>query len=903
MINISKPFGAVHAEQYFDNHFSVDEYHSEGQKITGHWIGTGAVELGLGGDVDREKYSQLLQGIDPSSGQVIVAAAHYNKTRRAAWDAVWGAPKSVSVQALVGGDNRLIAAHSRAVNRAMAEVEQYALARKRGGREYVVSANVVGARFDHIAARQAEETRLPDPHLHTHVVMINMTKRPDGEWRSLDPKEVFNAQRLGSAIYRSELAREVQNLGYRIDRNAHDGSWELQGYTREQVEAFSQRQQQISKKMAELGVNGSRNAHEVALSTRQNKQEYDEAALKADWQRRADEYGIETARYLNQAYARAGISIESGILVREALQFAKAHLTNREAVVDKRDIEVAALEYGMGNIELDGLRRAMAIEQDAKQLIRVPGIDHRHPQGSFTTPEMLALETDNLRMMRAGQNQAQPIAAWRVVENFGTRKGLSDEQIDAGALMLTSKNWITAIDALAGTGKTTTVGAIRELAEEHGYTVRSFGPTTRSVQELQDAGLSGARTIASLLHAQLPTRAGPEVWFVDEHSMMDSLTANRLLKAAIALGVERIILVGDTGQHQAIQAGNPVKQFIDAEMTVARLETIRRQQSPELRAAVKAARYTPAQAFDLLDQQGRITEIANRYDRYAAIAAEYLKGREMNQQTLVVSPGNDERRDINATIRKLLVERGQVEHSGRLQDILIDRKFTPAQIRSANSYQEGDVILTRGTREQQKQGLGKNCYAVVEAVDRRGNSLIVSTQDRRHIEIFPAKWNKANAEEADTEVFTKEQRTLAAGDSIQFRRPDKKHGIANGQFGTIVALSNSAARFRLEGKKPREITLPFAQIKHLDYGYCSTTYSAEGATVEKCIMQAESTRSERLLNRMGWYVGVSRPKLDLRILTDNAEALKRAVTRDPRKEIALDAVQQARQSINTGMRI
>ena len=153
------------------------------------------------------------------------------------------------------------------------------------------------------------------------------------------------------------------------------------------------------------------------------------------------------------------------------------------------------------------------------------------------------------------------------------------------------------------------------------------------------------------------------------------------------------------------------------------------------------------------------------------------------------------------------------------------------------------------------------------------------------------------------EVFTKEHRTLAAGDCIQFRRPDKKHGIANGQFGTIVALSNSAARFRLEGKKPRDITLPFAQMKHLDYGYCSTTYSAEGATVEKCIMQAESTRSERLLNRMGWYVGVSRPKLDLRILTDNAEALKRAVTRDPQKEIALDAVQQPRQSINTGMRI
>jgi ATP-dependent exoDNAse (exonuclease V) alpha subunit len=378
--------------------------------------------------------------------------------------------------------------------------------------------------------------------------------------------------------------------------------------------------------------------------------------------------------------------------------------------------------------------------------------------------------------------------------------------------------------------------------------------------------------------------------------MMDSLTANRLLKAAIELGVERIILVGDTGQHQAIQAGNPVKQFIDAEMTVARLETIRRQIPPELRAAVKAARYTPAQAFDLLDEQGRITEIPETNDRYAAIAAEYLKGREMNQQTLAVSPGNDERRDINATVRQLLVERGHVERGGHNQEILIDRKFTPAQIRSANSYQEGDVILSRGTREQQRQGLTKNSYAIVEAVDRRGNSLIVTTQDRRHIEIFPAKWDKA-----DLEVFTKEYRTLAAGDCIQFRRPDKKHGIANGQFASIVELNAQGARFHIDGKKPRDITLPFSQMKHLDYGYCSTTFSAQGATVQECIMHADSTRGERLLNRAGLYVGSSRPKLDLRIITDDAEALRRAVVRDPQKSIALEAInpptQQQRMSI------
>src|SRR5689334_7803426 len=99
---------------------------------------------------------------------------------------------------------------------------------------------------------------------------------------------------------------------------------------------------------------------------------------------------------------------------------------------------------------------------------------------------MLALEQQNLAMMRAVQGQARAIAIETVVRNWAIRTRLSAEQIDAAALMLSSTNWITAIDALAGTGKTTTVGAIRELAEAQGYTVRAFGPTTGSVQQLKD---------------------------------------------------------------------------------------------------------------------------------------------------------------------------------------------------------------------------------------------------------------------------------------------------------------------------------------------------------------------------------------------------------------------------------
>jgi conjugative relaxase-like TrwC/TraI family protein len=901
MMSLKKgSLNASQAETYYEEKYTQDDYYSEQQRVTGRWMGKGAAELGLAGDVSREDFSALLQGFHPRSGAVLVPKASGYDHHAAGWDGVFNAPKSVSTQALVGEDHRLLEGHKLAVERALVGVEKYAMARQRGGRELVNTENVTAAAFTHVAARPVRDAgHGPDPHLHTHVVFLNITKRPDGEIRALSPVEIYRCQRLASAIYRSELSQYVQGLGYGIHVNRSDGRWELEGYTREQVMAFSTRRQQIENKMAALSVTGAKAAQIVALETRASKEQYDETQLKAEWQQRAAEYGIDTRQLFWQALGRQGTPTNNAADARDAVEFARVHTTNREAVVSRRDLEVSALQHGMGRTDPRAVRQQIQTEHNAGQLI--PTATREHPQGSFTTPEMLALEADNLRIMRAGQGQAKAIAAQFVVENFGKRKGLSDEQINAATMMLTAKNWMTAIDALAGTGKTTTVGAIRELAEEQGYTVRSFGPTTKSVQELQNAGLSGARTIASLLASELPAPTGPEVWFVDEHSMMDSLTGNRLLNAAIALGVEHIILVGDTGQHQAIQAGNPVKQFIDAEMTVARLETIRRQIPPELRAAVKAARYTPAQAFDLLDEQGRITEIPNVDDRYAAIAAEYLKGHEMNQQTLAVSPGNDERRDINATIRKLLVERGHIDRAGCTQEVLVDHKFTPAQIRSANSYQEGDVLLARGTREQQKQGLAKNSYAVVEAVDRRGNSLVLRTAASTLLEVFPARWEKT-----DAEVFTSEQRTLAVGDRVQFRRPDHRHDIANGQFATIVKVDTQGARFHVEGKTPREISLPFAQMKHLDYGYCSTTFSAQGGTVEKCIMHADSMRSERLLNRAGLYVGSSRPKLDLRVFTDDAEALRRAVVRDPQKSIALEAVnQQLRQSQtqSTGIRI
>ena len=354
---------AAQAETYYEEKYSHDDYYSEKQRVVGQWFGRGAEELGLSGEVATEDFRAVLRGLRPASGEVLVHKANGYDDRRAGWDATFNAPKSVSIQGLVGDDHRLIEAHRKAVSRALGELEYYALSRRRGGSEWVVTGNIVAARFDHIAARPASGVKDgygPDPHLHTHVVIANMTRRPDGQWRGLDPVEIYRAQSFATAVYRSELAREVQQLGYEIRIAGRDGRWELDGYSREQVMAFSRRRQDIEQTLAREGLAGAEAAQNIAHRTRLSKDHRDEESLKAEWRSRALQYGIEVERHLSQSRERGPIQFRHPEKAGEAIRQSIDENSEREAVIDRRALEAKALQHAMGSVELHQIRTLRA---------------------------------------------------------------------------------------------------------------------------------------------------------------------------------------------------------------------------------------------------------------------------------------------------------------------------------------------------------------------------------------------------------------------------------------------------------------------------------------------------------------------------------------------------------------
>jgi conjugative relaxase-like TrwC/TraI family protein len=894
MVSVSDDLTIENAGSYYKAHYSAaaEYYAPTGASAIGQAVGRGAEALGLAGPVTAEQFEALLRGIDPNSGAVLrIGPSRPDATQRAGFDLTFSPPKSISVQALVAADTRLIEAARNAALRALQETERCALARQRGGSEWVQTSNICAVVFEHYDARESiKGEHGPMPQLHHHSFVANLTQRPDGQWRGLDAEQIYKARGFADAVYMAELARNVQQLGYHITRGPK-GSFELGGYTREQIEAFSERCQDIERLKAERGITNARAAREIIVETRKAKRQHDREALKVEREALAAQHGI-NLNHRPTTPARS-LAIASVTQAERSLQFALAHATNRHAVPDYREIVATALRNGVGATDLDHLTASIEKQRSSRQLIAAEK-SHLHPLGSFTTAEMVRLERENLALVRDRINLGQPIAGIPVrsaldgsISTIGTQpvrawtaasKLLSD-QADAALLTLTTPKWASAIEGLAGTTKTTTVGAVKEFAETQRWTVRGFGTTSGSVNALSEAGIE-SRTIAKALAVPLPPKSGSELWIVDESSLLATRPVNSLLKLAHQRGIERIVFVGDQKQHLAIEAGSPVRQFLADNLAVARLTTIRRQQDPELRQAVAlAASERIREAIDLLTEQNRVTAIPDPAKRYERIAADYLQAHEAGQRCLVVSPANDERKAINHAIRSTLVVHHYVGSIGFEHQILIRRDLTPAQLQDARSYCEGDVLYFR--RGSKRQQIPKGAYLTVSQVSDQ--TLTLTGENGRCLEFDPGTLRA-------TQAYSTESRTIAVGDRLQWREPDNQRRIANAEYATITKLGQHQIEVHLD--KGRKLSIPLAEARKVDLGYASTSHAAQGATVDRVIVNIDSSRSAQLVNDRMCYVAISRARLDARIYTDDQERIRRAVARTQEEQLALDVVQK-----------
>ena len=276
--------------------------------------------------------------------------------------------------------------------------------------------------------------------------------------------------------------------------------------------------------------------------------------------------------------------------------------------------------------------------------------------------------------------------------------------------ILDSRDQITGLQGAAGVGKTTSLAAIRAAAEKEGYAVEGFAPTSRAAYQLEEAGIKSSTLQHHLAQGEHIDDGQKRLYFVDESSLASTKQVHEFFKRI--LQNERVVLVGDTRQHQAVDAGRPFEQLQEAGMRTARLDEIVRQKDPALKATVEQlACGHVREAITGLNEQGRVHQIGNHDDRVQAIAQRYV---EHPEGTLVISPDNKSRMELNRVIHAELQERGVVSPEERFVTVLTQRQDMTGVDRAwAAQYEPGDVV--RYTKGSRSMGIRPGAYAKVQA--------------------------------------------------------------------------------------------------------------------------------------------------------------------------------------------
>ena len=349
--------------------------------------------------------------------------------------------------------------------------------------------------------------------------------------------------------------------------------------------------------------------------------------------------------------------------------------------------------------------------------------------------------------------------------------------------------------------------------------------------------------------------------------------------------VDRVLVIGDTRQHQGVDAGRPFQQMQEAGMRSSKLDTIMRQKDPELRRAVEhlAANKTE-KGIALLAGQGRVTELASASERIAAIARDYAARPE---NTIIISPDNKGRQQINEAVRGGLLKNGTLADDARQFLTLSHRSDMTGPDRTwAAMYKPGDVVqYERGSKAA---GIERGSFVVVRSTDAASNQVRVELGDGSHATYDPRRVYGVN-------VFRETSREFATGDRLQFSALNKELGISNRDMGTITKMEPDRLTVLMDGKEKRSISFDPREFRQYDHGYAVTSHSAQGLTTGRVIANIDTDSSRSLINTRLAYVAISRASEDARIYTNNAETLGQRLATDVTKTVAVDFTTQVQQ--------
>ena len=706
----------------------LGDYYSGRGEMAGRWVGTAASGLGLGDDpVTASELRAVLAGLTPGTGLTPNGdQLRTFKGRVPGFDLTFAAPKSVSILYALGDAlvvTHVVEAHDRAVDAAVAWLEREACFVRRGsnnratansassefGTRRLPGAGFVAAAFRHRTSRAG------DPHLHTHVLVSNLTRGPDRKWSALDAQGLYRSKHAAGAVFRSVLEHELtERLGVGW-RPGPAGIGEVAGIPAGVIRTFSKRRAEIEARMEADGTSGAAAAAEAMLATRTSKEDVDPETLRERWATEAADVGFDTASL--DGLLADGVADPGDRLVVDGVDWAGQHLEFDDTaaafagrVADAMvAVDSTCTRHQILGIIADLLPRGVSaprLEQLTAWVLAQPellpitgsvasdaGTGEAGWEQRWTSRRLIAIEQAMIDMYTAETVAAAVDSG--VVEAHIKAAGLGPDQAAAVAHVSMSGRAVDVIVGRAGTGKTYTMNTVRTIFESAGYRVVGVAPSARAARELGDgAGIDAYTFPRFALHAE-PQLTDRHVVIVDEAGMAGTLDLHHVLGAARAVRAT-VILVGDHHQLPEISAGGGLAAAIGhVPVGVVELTVNRRQVAEWEHTALDHLRHGQVlDGYHLYADHGHVT-VADTVDAvHAAAVDDWHTAYRAGCDAILLAGTRSEARSLNQQAR------------ARLADTLTG----PALTIGRNEFLVGDrVVLLRNDAGHLDLDTGRTC--------------------------------------------------------------------------------------------------------------------------------------------------------------------------------------------------
>jgi conjugative relaxase-like TrwC/TraI family protein len=735
-----------------------EEYLSGQGESPGEWLGGSAAALGLRGECSPEEFQRVFAWRHPATGEQLGRAPRSDAMP--AWDLVLRPVKDVSVLYALGDDRTRRAAreaHQVGVAAAVGYLDgQVGTRRGRGGAEHVGGAGLLAVGFTHRVSRAG------DPLLHTHLVIVNRTLGPDGQWRTLDSRDLLAHRQAADAIYRAAYQHELtRSLGIAWAEPDRWGNRAVVGMPEELVRVFSKRHEQITAELDRLEreegkPRTGRLVQYVAHATRPAKSHETPETLYGRWHQEARERGLDPERLADQVTGRElhQPAVPNPAVKRAFNQLASPEgLTEHASTFARQDV-VVALGARLAAVPAEDLGR-LADRFLAERCVSVVA-EHAAGERRYTTPELLKTEERLLAAAvgRAGEHTG--VASHEAVRAaLKAHSTIAGEQVAVVRDVTQGGAGVAVVEGRPGTGKTYTLGVARHAWQLDGYKVVGTAPTGIATMCLGAEGFEDVATVDRLL-GELDTTAGYRgrghgdgdrplldsgtVLVVDEAGMLGSRKLARLLDHAQRAGA-KVILVGDDRQLAAIEAGGGFRG-LRLRLGGSVLWENRRQQEAWEREALEAMRDGDVdQAVAAYREHGRLVAAETPAQLKQALLSDWWQAfqhtmKDPQQTVVILARLRAEVDQFNTACQQL---RTQAGHLGGERLQVGDRSFAV------------DDLVVCGKNALRQLGVANATRGRITAIDPDQRAVTLQLEDgkevtlpRGYLDERPNWWTRGN---------------------------------------------------------------------------------------------------------------------------------------------------------------